>query len=428
MSSLEWMTLHSILDVGVGGLLQASELSVEPKHFDGDASAKSVFDFLLKREIADRLPTPNEIFVSTGVEVPECDEPCDLKLYANELRRQKLRSELFDGLKGVVKKAETDPDEGRAAVHDLFLSTAMARGRSDVRTGSVATIDRVVERYEKAKDRALTGGIVGLSSPWPSWDRHSRGVQRGQIVTLLSKRGGGKTQLSLLWAAHVWQHDLLPGQSIAYVSMEVDRDMLMERLFAIRNRFDYARFTGGTLTGEEERKFYDFCQRLRCSDSSEPEMRFYFSDEIKSVNDVVMRVKETRPTLVIVDGIYLLGRNSKKSRWERVADTVESLKQEVAITCDVPVMITSQLKSSVSAHDKGVNTDMAAYASAVLDTSDVVLGVFNEDQEGLSQTRVMRLIKGREIPLPYMFSIEFDMSAMKFDEIELMGEDDEIEF
>ncbi len=118
-----------------------------------------------------------------------------------------------------------------------------------------------------------------------------------------------------------------------------------------------------------------------------------------TVEDLVLRVQELRPTVVYVDGAYLLRTASKNaSRWERVSETAEYLKM-IASEFAIPVIATYQFNR------KGAGTlGNIAYSDAIGQLASIVLGIDDEDVDGdkgktTFAARVykqLELLKGRE--------------------------------
>ena len=59
--------------------------------------------------------------------------------------------------------------------------------------------ERIVQRYQDAH----AGSLVGIPSPWPSFDSATAGPRKGHAVVLASKQGTGKSTLVANWIRHL---------------------------------------------------------------------------------------------------------------------------------------------------------------------------------------------------------------------------------
>jgi hypothetical protein len=151
-------------------------------------------------------------------------------------------------------------------------------------------------------------------------------------------------------------------------------------------------------------------------DKSRPEIVFY-GKEVKSVEDIALRCKEHQPKLVIIDGLYLINSHlTRMARWERITNAIESIRFDVAVGCDVPVLLTSQFNG-----DEG-----AKYASSIFDSSSVVLGLHGASDEGPGNSRTLVCMKANEFKIPFGLRINFKMETADFSEVEAFEDEDGI--
>ena len=425
--SIEWMLIHGMIQGSPGDLSKVLKAGISARHVGNYGSdTYKVFDYLMSFAGKVRMPNEAEIITATDVYVPECDWECDIAIYAEALRQQYLRESILSGIEPICSIAAKDPDKSRAMLQELFLETAQNRRAEEVRTNNPETMRLIVDRYEEIKKRRKEGRLVGLSSPWPSWDKRSKGYQKGQITTILAKTGVGKTHLSLVQAVHTWNRDLEPGDCLLYFSLETVRETLLDRIGAISLNLDYGRLTEGLLTKLEEDQLKEFCDSFSECDPMRPEMIF-FGDEVKSVNDIMLRCKELSPKMVIVDGLYLLNSHEQnKPRWQRVTEAIEALRK-VAHQCDVAVIVTSQFKKEANSESRSASRESAKYASAIFDTSSVVIGAYGGgDDDGPSDVRTIIALKANEFKLPFGFRINFNMENQDFTEIEAFEDSESI--
>ena len=92
-----------------------------------------------------------------------------------------------------------DADELIAQAQSGFLEIQSGRKSGDKHA--------VWERVEHNIEGAMRGEVVGLPSPWPSFDSQTGGPRRGMVTVLASKKGYGKSSLCATWMHYLATRD-----------------------------------------------------------------------------------------------------------------------------------------------------------------------------------------------------------------------------
>ena len=420
--SLDRALLYAILQAGIKGFFKAREFGLKAEHIeDVDKDVFALFETFSRKG---RLPTMIEIAAEcphVTITVPDvATDPFDVEHFAKKVADRALQTKLKDGLGPIARQQVDDPRGARTALQELVKDTSWSIGSvTSFKDPQIAK--ELQEDYEKAK--STKGGLLGLSSPWPNVDCHSKGLQPGELTVLLAKRKTGKSWLMLAWVVWCLKNDLKPGESVLVISMEMPRKAIYRRMAAIALRLCYKDFRGGTLTSEEEARFYDWIKAvMEPTDESMPTIHVACSDTIGSVTDICDKVAELRPRAVFLDGMYILGRESKKGMWERTIDNCAALKIDLATSMDIPVLATTQLKGSKNKNDLNADADDAAYAKAIGDWADVMRGAFMNQEYEKAKKRVSRAMESRAIQ-GVDLKINFDLELMNFSEEKVMDDD-----
>jgi hypothetical protein len=429
LSSLtrEWGLIHSVLQGGKNAFRIIGRLGIESKHLGEPGSEeRTVWDLFEKAKFSPSLPDESAIFHATKIVVPTTSGKCDPQFYGEIVRDWALYQDLSDKLSPILKDLEVDPIDKRDALSAVVRNTSWVKSGAVDRTNNPDSVREVRVAYERSEMLRKSGKLLGLSSPWESWDKRSLGLQDGKLVVLLGKREQGKSMITFMWADHIWRNDLLPGENILYVSMEMDPLTVKQRTFAIRNKVDYGLFRQGNLDATQRKKFMDWCEEMETRpDPTRPELIFAYSDTIKSVGDIASLVLEHKCKAVFIDGLYILGRDAKKSNWERVMSSAEDAKIILANTLRIPVVVTSQFSGSTGRDDMKADADSAGYAKAMSDYADCVLGLFSNEDMRVGQERIIQCLKGREFR-PLHWRMNFNLNTMDFSEIEASDVAEEI--
>jgi intein/homing endonuclease len=230
----------------------------------------------------------------------------------------------------------------------------------------------------------------------------------------------------LAWANHIWQQSLKPSENILFVSMEMPPWQINRRLFAIRNKLDYALFRKGKLPKDQRERFLEWCKQQKEPDPSRPEIIVVGSDTVRTVSDLVGVAAQYRPKAVFIDGFYILGKDQKKQIWERTLENVQAIKLDAAINLNIPFVISTQLSGQVGKQDLDAEADAASYAKAIGDYADACYGIFADDAFKAAEKRVLRVMEAREF-VPIDLQINFSQSRQDYSEIKVIGKKD-IEF
>jgi replicative DNA helicase len=421
--------IYAIIQGGVSAFQVAKSVGIEADYLL-DAEDRKIFSacetiFLPKG----RMPSLLDIRHHLHIEIEATTDQFDVDLCAKDILRRTLMTRLHDGLGPIEDMLVGDPFAARDALGELVKSTNWSLGQV-ARTNAPSAIEEVMKRYMEAKSRV--GGLLGFSSPWPSRDKASLGLQPGEVTVLLAKRKSGKTWLLLKWVEHIWtakdkdgKPELGPGECILVVSMEMPVWQVLRRLFAIRHKLDYEKFRSGQLDPIEEKRFVDWCEEMKKPDPTRSEIIVVASDRVRTVDDIVGMVAQYRPKAVFIDSFYILDvKNSRMQMWERMIHSIKSIKLDIAAAFSVPVLTTTQLSGQVKRGDLNAEADAVAYAKAIGDYADAIDGIFGNDKFRDAKRRILRGMEAREYQTVDL-EIEFDPGLHKYGELRVLDKVEE---
>ncbi|MBX0328782.1 replicative DNA helicase [Oscillochloris sp. ZM17-4] len=155
-----------------------------------------------------------------------------VEYYARSVERTAVGRALIEAGGQIVALGYDDalPIEERldAAAQRIFqLSSARQLGQDFVSVSTVAS-----EYLDALAATADEGDLLGIGAGYPDLDRITQGMKPGELVVLAARPGVGKTALALCIAYHVAQR----GQHVGIFSLEMDRELLLQRLIALELR------------------------------------------------------------------------------------------------------------------------------------------------------------------------------------------------
>jgi len=266
----------------------------------------------------------------------------------------------------------------------------------------------------------------GLQLGWPTLDKMSGGLVRGDVLSIVGRPAAGKSLMLLYGALHGWkkageeavqgktpEHD----QSRMFVSMEMDVLSIQQRLAALQTSLPAAQLKHATLStanlsklkkGLTEIKGYPF--------------PFYVVDGnlAATVEDIWMMARQLKPAAIFIDGAYLVKHPTERDRYRRVAENAELIKSELAalapVVCSWQFARTAAKKQNSKKAEK-VGLEDIGYSDAIAQVASIVLGLFEEESVETLKQRKVEILKGRSGEVG-QFHTKWDWQSMDFSEIE----------
>lgn len=420
---------YSILKGGISAFQQAKELGVSAEHlkFEDQQVFRLCEDVFIPMG---KIPSLAELRVNCGIDLPESPDSFDVGLCSKDIVKRALSTALNDGLGPIAEQVWSDPYGSRDKLNELIQKTTWSSGTL-VRTNSPATIDEVKRLYLEAKGR--TGSLLGYSSPWPSRDKQSLGLQKGEVTCILAKRKTGKSWFLFKWAEHIWTAkkedgtpELGPGECIMIITMEMPVWQVLRRFFAINQKLNYEEFRAGRLTKAEEDKYFAWCDEMKKPSTKRPDVIVVGSDKVRTVADIIALNCQYKPKAIFIDGFYILEteRGGKAPMWERVETVIKDIKLKLAIAHAVPVVATTQLSGQVKRGDLNAEADAVAYAKSIGNYADSIDGLFGNDKFRDSRKRILRGMEARDF-ITVDLEINFDPGTQDYSEIKVIDKKDD---
>nr|WP_041914462.1 replicative DNA helicase [Selenomonas ruminantium] len=276
----------------------------------------------------------------------------------------------------IAGKAYEDSDEVENIMDEAekkILAVASRQGGGafeSMKNIVMRTFERINVLYESK------GGLTGLSSGFKDLDRLTAGLQKSDLILVAARPSMGKTAFTLNIASYVGLH----GSSVAFFSLEMSKEQLMQRMLCSEGGIDASKLRTGQLDEVEWNKLVAVADKM----SRAP----IYIDDTAGITVMELRSKARRLKaehgldLIIIDYLQLMqGRASKNSdnRQQEISEISRSLKA-LARELDVPVIALSQLSRSVESRQikKPMLSDLRESGSLEQD-ADIVMFLYRED-------------------------------------------------
>ena len=211
-------------------------------------------------------------------------------------------------------------------------------------TGEFVPIREVVmnamDRIERASKN--NGVVTGIPTGFIDLDYRTAGMQPSDLVLIAARPSMGKTAFVLNIAQHV---AFKQNQTVAVFSLEMSKEQLVNRLFALESQVDSQNIRTGQLSDIEWEKLIESAGIIGKSN--------LIIDDTPGISIAELRSKcrkyklEHNLSMIIIDYLQLMsGSGRSDSRQQEISDISRSLKA-IARELSVPVLALSQLSRAV---------------------------------------------------------------------------------
>ncbi len=236
-------------------------------------------------------------------------------------------------------EAEPDVEVALSRAEDILFKV-----RQRQRTRDFIPIRQVLDQYFEETRPVIhrEGEIPHVLAGFNALDDFLGGLQRSDLIILAARPSLGKTGLALGIARNAAVNQRA---CVAFFSLEMSREAVVQRLLASESNVDLRRLRLGLYTEEEERKIMDGSGVL----SEAP----IYIDDSPQPRAIEMRSKARRLhfekgiDLVVIDYLQLIrGDTRTENRVQEISEITRALKA-LARELDRPVLVVSQLSRAV---------------------------------------------------------------------------------
>ena len=234
-----------------------------------------------------------------------------------------------------------DVDEVVDRAEQIIFNVSERRIRRDL-TPIRQVMDTVVDRIDYLHRHK--GDILGVPSGFAKLDKLLGGFQKSDLIVLAARPGVGKTSLALCTALNAAKRY---GQRVAFFSLEMSAEQLVQRLLSVETGINQQRLRLGDIADHEWQMLIEAAGVL-----SET---LLFIDDTPAMSALELRTKARRLQaehgldMVIVDYLQLMRSDARsENRVQEISYITRSLKS-LARELEAPLLALSQLSRAVEA-------------------------------------------------------------------------------
>ena len=295
--------------------------------------------------------------------------------YAKIVRDKAILRSLIETGTEIVRDAYDQTHDGREMLNQAEERIFRIRDKRHGSNDLAEIRDVLMEAFEQIDARAA-GGASGISTGFSDLDKLTGGLHPAELVIVAARPSMGKTALAANIAEYVAVEE---NQPTLFVSLEMSRLELVQRMMSSLGEIGGEKFRSGHLSGEDHKKLIEVSATLGKSP-------LYIDDSpTRSVTEIGATARRLKRRLgqlglIVVDYLQLIQPDSPKDpRQEQVAKMARRLKV-LARELDVPIICLSQLnRQTDQSKDNRPKLSHLRESGAIEQDADVVMMVHREE-------------------------------------------------
>jgi replicative DNA helicase len=291
--------------------------------------------------------------------------------YARIVREKALLRNLIHATHNIQQRA-LEGEDGADTILDSAESSIFALAEDRVKAGLIPVKDIVRDNFERLEKIFREGkSITGVSTGYTELDKLLSGLQPSELLILAARPSQGKTALALNFAENI---SIRAGSPVAFFSLEMSKESLLQRLVASVAQIDAHKFRSGHLSREDWRRM---TEALGTISSAPLWIDDAGSTSVLEIGAKARRLKREKGlSLVVVDYLQLItGRGRFSNRQEEVSSISRGLKG-LAKELQIPVLVLSQLTRAPEREERGPQLSDLRESGAIEQDADVVMFIY----------------------------------------------------
>src|SRR5262250_3395442 len=291
--------------------------------------------------------------------------------YARIVKEKAMLRNLIHTTHNIQQRA-FEGEDGADAILDNAESSIFAIAEDRIRVGLLPVKDIVRDNFERLEKIFREGkSITGVSTGYTELDKLTSGFQPSELLILAARPSQGKTALALNLAENI---SIRAGHPMAFFSLEMSKESLLQRLVASVAQIDAHKFRTGHLSREDWRRM---TEALGTIASAPIWIDDAGSTSVLEIGAKARRLKRDKGlSLLIVDYLQLItARGRFNSRQEEVASISRGLKG-LAKELQIPVLVLSQLTRAPEREERGPQLSDLRESGAIEQDADVVMFIY----------------------------------------------------
>jgi replicative DNA helicase len=301
--------------------------------------------------------------------------------YARIVKEKALLRNLIHATHNIQQRA-FEGEDGADTILDKAESSIFAIAEDRVKAGLVSVKDIVHDNFDRLEKIFREGkSVTGISTGYGELDKLLSGLQPSELIILAARPSQGKTALALNFAENI---AIRAGLPVAFCSLEMSKESLLQRLVASVAQVDGHKFRSGHLSREDWRRMTEALSTISAAPLWVDDAG---SNSVLEIGAKARRLKRDKGlSLLVVDYLQLItARGRFNSRQEEVASISRGLKG-LAKELQIPVLVLSQLTRAPEREERGPQLSDLRESGAIEQDADVVMFIYRPNFFNLNAT------------------------------------------
>ena len=300
----------------------------------------------------------------------------NIKSYAQIVKEKALLRSIIH----VNQEIENECYSGTDSTEDILERTerdifnlVQRRGSEDF-TPISEVVMNALNRIQKASKQK--GNVTGVPTGFLDLDYQTAGLQPSDLILIAARPSMGKTAFVLNIAQYIAFHEHM---CAAIFSLEMSKEQLVNRLFAMESRLDAQKLRTGHLQDFEWAKLVEGAETVGRSKLLIDDTPGISIGELRS-KCRKYKLEHNDLSIIMIDYLQLMsGSGHSESRQQEISEISRSLKA-LARELSVPVVALSQLSRAVEQRPdhRPMLSDLRE-SGAIEQDADVVMFIYRDD-------------------------------------------------
>lgn len=339
----------------------------------------------------------------TQLNLDDVDEHVTIEHLCHEVRSRRIAKEIKEKAQLAIECADAAPLDALAHIQEAAGNVLRLDAGKNTDVSFAAGMNNVWRNYQKRKSGELVGKIPW---PWAPLQEETGGVQDDDYCVFYGRPKSMKSwvvSFLIAWAVEApWLPSHAPPEDyprILVYTKEMTPDNFYQRIGACLAGLPYGDVRQTKLTAEQEANLEMWVQYAQ--EATNQGRLIVLSAKDVAGRDTVTwlksKVEKYAPTIVFIDGLYLMSPENPKivKDNERVASISRAIRQMILDT-KTPVIATMQANRRAAQHERA-ELDEIAFSDAISQDCTMATRVINDK---MSPTISLILGGAREFFLP----------------------------
>ena len=302
------------------------------------------------------------------------------------LAKRRLANEM------VLELAAACNDPERSQNIDLEFLEVSRKLATLVPSTQVSRFSDMEKRVDEYEEKVKDGKRFGIPFGFEKLNRLTGGIQPHEFVTVCGFSGLGKSTMLMRMCFNAWFQQYNP----LYISLEMEAGAILRKFDAMAASLNYNDMKQMDLKSDQLENWREYAASMK---NKVNEIRVIDSIRHCTPENVYAEAVRYRPDIIFVDYLSLM-RTARASRgtslWQSLTEITQDLKMN-ARTLKIPIVAAAQ--TNRAGGKDGAELDNIGYSLSVIQDSDIVIGLYANEEIKERKEMEIRLNKNRDGPL-----------------------------